>query len=268
MTDNPSGQLYASLGHAWQPSLSSDGRYLLVNGTGGGRDQLYRYNSDGNNGVRVSCEGTTITSEFPTFSPDGSQYAFDGRQVDAARPQIYYHSLAEDCDLGDNRLSINGGDAVEQNGFHPVWGTDNWLYFRSCATWPGGTNGNCGVWGKQMNGDGFRQVSNNPNHLPTDAKGQWVLLTFNNGGVWDVYRVSTQGGNALNLSKSQSIDIWGTISPDGQTVAFISNRSGYWAIWLMDIDGSNPREWQSIKQLEWGGIPTDEIPGGRMSWSR
>jgi Tol biopolymer transport system component len=61
----------------------------------------------------------------------------------------------------------------------------------------------------------------------------------------NVWRVETSAAGAVALSapavaiSSTRADIAGDFSPDGQRVAFASNRSGSFEIWLADPDGSN-----------------------------
>ncbi|MCP4708132.1 MAG: hypothetical protein GY869_05880 [Planctomycetes bacterium] len=119
-----------------------------------------------------------------------------------------------------------------------------------------------------MNGNGFRQITDNANHLPTDANGERVLFMSNSGGPWDVYSASNTGGMLQNLTRSEDVDVWGTISPDGRSFAFMSNRSGEWAIWIANIDGSNPQLWLPINTFEWGKVDVDQVYDERMSWSR
>jgi len=46
-------------------------------------------------------------------------------------------------------------------------------------------------------------------------------------------------------------------SPDGKRIAFVSDRSGHWDIWVSDDDGSNP-----IQLTNMGGPLT-----GFLCWS-
>lgn len=61
--------------------------------------------------------------------------------------------------------------------------------------------------------------------VPTDFREPGVLQTA------PVFRtvISGQGGNAAPQ-----------FSPDGKHIAFMSNRSGPWQIWVSNVDGSNP----------------------------
>lgn len=69
----------------------------------------------------------------------------------------------------------------------------------------------------------------------------------------DVYRASTMGGPATNLTQTSCADEdTPTFSPDGSKILFASNRAGDWNIYSMDADGSNVR-------LVVGEAGTDEV---------
>src|SRR5438105_290828 len=57
-------------------------------------------------------------------------------------------------------------------------------------------------------------------------------------GNWEIYTVPLGGGPMRNLSNNPSQDGLPAGSPDGQSVAFVSDRSGQWAVWAMRLDGS------------------------------
>jgi len=46
------------------------------------------------------------------------------------------------------------------------------------------------------------------------------------------------GGNLVRLTGKETNDGWPTWSPDGQRIAFESERSGNWDIWVVNVDGS------------------------------
>jgi parallel beta-helix repeat protein len=260
-------ELYASVGNARQPALSHDGKWLLVNGTGGGIDAIARLTSEGHQITPVTCEATTAEAHRPIWSPDDRFLAFDGLGVDATNPQIYIHPLEEvDCDLIDNRLMIGEGMASDPNGLSPLWGPDDRIYFRSCATWDPQGAGDCGIWSAGREGGNLRQLTGNPGHIPTDVNQERLLFMTDNQGDWEIYSVGLEGGTPQNLSRHSGIDAWGTLSPDGRSIAFLSNRNGRWAIWLADVDGNNPREWLPINP-DWGEVDPNRLGQERMSWS-
>lgn len=87
--------------------------------------------------------------------------------------------------------------------------------------------------------------------------GNWVLFTSTRGGgAADIYRVRTDGTGLERLTDSPAFDDQAVLSPDGKTMAFVSDRSGQADIWLLDLES------RKLRNL------TDH-PGGdfRPAWS-
>ena len=53
----------------------------------------------------------------------------------------------------------------------------------------------------------------------------------------DLYRLPIGGGKAEALTRGMAFDTQPRFSPDGQTIAFVSDRSGAENLWLMPING-------------------------------
>ena len=71
-----------------------------------------------------------------------------------------------------------------------------------------------------------------------------VAVSLRRGGHWHVSVLSvSQGKNSLEQLTYESADdqlpVW---SPDGQSIAFVSNREESWAVWVMNADGTNQRK--------------------------
>jgi len=57
--------------------------------------------------------------------------------------------------------------------------------------------------------------------------------------------------NIKQLTTDPASDGLPTVSPDGQHVAFLSDRDGAWKIWVMPISGGEPQILTPIR----GGLP-------------
>lgn len=84
----------------------------------------------------------------------------------------------------------------------------------------------------------------------TTDEGTWLSVDVSPDGQWMVfdllgriYRAPTDGsGEAISLTpEDAALDYHPRYSPDGSTIAYVSDRGGQNNLWVMDADGSNPR---------------------------
>ena len=71
--------------------------------------------------------------------------------------------------------------------------------------------------------------------------GSWIVFSsVRHSPNPDLYIKKTYGATATRLTSDPASEIQPSFSPNGDTVAYASNRSGSWDIWLTGIDGTNP----------------------------
>ena len=57
----------------------------------------------------------------------------------------------------------------------------------------------------------------------------------------DLYTLPVAGGTATRIVGGLSFESQPVFSPDGKTIAFLSDRTGVENLWIANADGSNPR---------------------------
>ena len=80
----------------------------------------------------------------------------------------------------------------------------------------------------------------------TATEGTWMSLDVSPDGqtivfdlLGDLYTVPIEGGKATALTTGMAFDAQPRFSPDGNTIAFISDRSGGDNLWLLELDRSD-----------------------------
>ena len=90
--------------------------------------------------------------------------------------------------------------------------------------------------------------------LTTD-EGSWLSIDVAPEGdslifdlLGDLYRLPIDGGEANRITSGLGYDSQPVISPDGQQIAFISDRDGATNLWVADINGADARQLSSERQ--------------------
>ncbi len=82
----------------------------------------------------------------------------------------------------------------------------------------------------------------------TTDEGTWMSLDVSPDGktivfdlLGDLYTLPIDGGTATRIIGGMSFESQPKFSPDGKTIAFLTDRSGVENLWVANADGSNPR---------------------------
>ena len=81
--------------------------------------------------------------------------------------------------------------------------------------------------------------------------GKWLVYTGQRDGVFDIYRISVNGGEETRLTSAPGLDDGPEYSPDGKYIYFNSSRSGRMQIWRMRPDGSAQEQITSDDWNNW-----------------
>lgn len=85
-------------------------------------------------------------------------------------------------------------------------------------------------------------------------------------GNWDIYWVPAKGGKPMRLTDDLAQDGLPVWSPGGQYIAFVSDRGGQWAIWLMKPDGSDEQQLFILEGPLQGSLPGHSWLDENISW--
>jgi serine/threonine-protein kinase len=235
-----------------QPDFSRGG-VLMVNGDGGGVNDVVRITQNGEEGVTAHPEDS-----HAQWSKSSQSVVYASTHQGDGKSRIYWQRDAS-ARFDSPPMSYSGRELF---GKYPVY-LDNWrIAYQGCNFWAGGSA--CGIYTADTNGGQPGRATDLTSDIPSDSLGDRILFTANREGNWDVYVVNTDGSGLTRLTDHPGRDGLATTSPDFQHIAFVSDRDGAWAVYVMNVDGSNQ---QKLFALDGGyGGGNYEWYEERLSW--
>jgi serine/threonine protein kinase len=252
------GPAPVSLGNARQPMFRRDSQAIVVNGASTGALRgIFVTDAQGLAPNALNDRGDAY---WPVWSPEGDEILFvdrdRGRMIFRQRSQL----AASEADF--SQVQVNNVNIVGNN---LIWADDNRLIFQGCADWLG-QSGECGIWATDadtLNPVRLTSISG----LPMDAKNGLLTYMLAEDGDWDIYLLPLAGGQPLNLTNNNSQDGLAAIAPDGQSVAYVSNESGAWAVWTITLADNQKQKWFDLDPQR-GTIDVNLWAEERMSWTQ
>ena len=195
--------------------------------------KIYIIDGNGENLRRLTDHPAWET--LPAWLPDGRHIAF----VSDRRGGLSTYTM----DLaGDNIKKItNSGDrpAISPDG---QWIAQTVAGFLSLVSIDG-LERKAIQWGRPQGATNMAAWS---------PDGKRLAFTIRVPGVLnDIYVIDITGENFQRLTDHPWQDLYPAWSPDGQWIAFWSNRDGDNAVYLMETDGANPKRLANGRSPEW-----------------
>lgn len=210
---------------AWSP----DGQWLAFNDRAAPEDafSIYLLAPATLEKRRLTTPPADIWGDHdPAFSPDGARLSFT-RSVSEGMQDVYVVPVA-----GGEPARLT---ADSRNVYGHAWTPDGkHLLFASNRT------GRTGLWRLRASGGALAWVGLGDAQAFFPSVAGTRLAYLQRSDVTNVWQVQVgQDSSAAPLITSTQWDLHPQFSPDGQRLAFTSNRAGSYEIWLSDRDGGN-----------------------------
>ena len=186
-------------------------------------------------GRRLGNVGEAGDYATPRLSPDGREVAVSMREGARGDTDIWVF------DFGRAAWSRFTFDPANDRA--PLWSPDgSRIVFGSAST------GLLNLYEKPLSGAGEARllVASSEDKFPTDwsRDGRFLVYhTFGGKTAWDLWVAPTDGGKPFPFLASRFTEVQGQISPDGRWMAYATDESGRFEIYVAEFPGRRGR-WQ------------------------
>jgi TolB protein len=189
-------------------------------------------------------------ARWPSWSPDGSQILFtrihggQGEQTRCFRGFCFTRPAKVHWRLGVGN-AYDGSFSEPPSpllSLSPDWSPKgDRLVFA----------GNQGLVIENVNGSNVYNITNGADDIDPvwSPDGQRIVYTHRQHDHWELYAVDASGANPVRLTDTPTLpdgtpanSVAAAWSPDGKYIAFYTDRSGKWEIWVMKADGSDAQQ--------------------------
>ncbi len=260
-----------------EPAISPDGTHLAFRGWAG--DTGHVLSVGPLSGERFWPIGGFQEDSSPDWSHDGSRLVF-ASQRESDRLWRMYTIHAN----GQNERILSRADGMPLFGESPAWSNrDDRIIYKGCS--PAGAD--CGLWFVTLDGVVSAPIIVDSTAIQPDGSPVADHLVFASmmSGNWEIYIINIDGSNLRQLTNHPAIDALPTFSPDGEWIAFQSDRPGAaaehpfeqgpsqggqsteanWGIWLIRVDGAGLHQ---IFTFDGGQMKANrlDLPYGSRDW--
>ncbi|HRV94783.1 MAG TPA: LysM peptidoglycan-binding domain-containing protein, partial [Anaerolineae bacterium] len=244
-------------GNASQPDFNQDGSLIAYRSWDlGTRGIFFRDFVGGGSGIVTKF----VEDALPAWSPDGFSFVFSSRKEGDRVPRLY---------IGNRQGTDTVGLGFQ--GEYPDTFPDGRVVSRGCTP-----SGDCGIFAMSARGGAEKKISSDPADTAPSVSPNGSKIAFMSSGRgarnWEIFTMDADGSNVIRLTENGNNDGLPTWSPDGQSIAYVSDQGGVWAVWVMNADGSNQRKLFNMKGSPDGKILRDETNSKgwleeRISWA-
>jgi Tol biopolymer transport system component len=138
---------------------------------------------------------------------------------------------------GENPRNLSNNPAED---FNPAWSPDG-TQIVFVSNRENDQGGGQFLYVTDLEGSSVWQLTTEGESNFPDWSGDGTMITYSHYG--DIYIIPADGsGTSLNLTNSPEKDSQSVWSPDSQQIAWLSGREDDWNIFIMNADGSDPRQ--------------------------
>jgi Tol biopolymer transport system component len=189
---------------------------------------------------------TSADAHYPTWSPDGTRVAYT--QYDAEQEDWFIYLAL----LG----SAEPPRRVHQ-GESPAWGPSGLLAFTTC-----GEENDCGIYVFDPASWALHKLT----HSAQDRASGWspssdeIVYMSDIGRSLNLYVAHAQSGHIRQITRNLFTDLTPIWSPDGQRIAYVTNRADDWALYTEHPYGDQEERVASL------GAQSADGQRFRISW--